>query len=483
MAYYHGVKTKEQTTSIATPVVADCGIPFVIGTAPVQAAGGKVNEPVLCYSFAEAVAALGYSDDWKKYTLCEFMYSQFKLYGASPVVFLNVLDPEVMKTAVAAADKSLIDGQIKLPIDAVSGTVVVKATSGTGSAYEPDQDYTLFYSGEKLVIEVLEDGSIPSGVSTLNVSYSAINRSAVMESTIVGGYDITTQKTTGLECIDQVMPKYGIIPDLILAPGFSHYSTVAAAMATKAAGINGLFSAKAMIDADTGATDGADHYSKVPEWKNSKNIYDENQVLCWPLFKLGDYTFHASTQIAGLMAKVDTDNDGCPYESPSNKSLKIDSMVNAAGDEILLELSAANYLNSNGIVTALNFIGGFKCWGNETACYPSNTDLKDYFISINRMFSWVASTLIQTYWNKVDKPANKRLINCIVDSANIWLNGLTSEEKLLGGRIEFREDENPTTALLSGIIGFHVYMTPPVPAKEIEFTLEFDVDYLNELFA
>ena len=35
--------------------------------------------------------------------------------------------------------------------------------------------------------------------------------------------------------------------------------------------------------------------------------------------KLGDYKFHLSTQMAGLMAQIDTGNGGCPYESPSNK--------------------------------------------------------------------------------------------------------------------------------------------------------------------
>lgn len=38
----------------------------------------------MCQSYAEAVAALGYSDDWEKYPICEAIYSQFKLYGVAP---------------------------------------------------------------------------------------------------------------------------------------------------------------------------------------------------------------------------------------------------------------------------------------------------------------------------------------------------------------------------------------------------------------
>ena len=53
-------------------------------------------------------------------------------------------------------------------------------------------------------------------------------------------------------------------------------------------------------------------------------------------------------------------------ESPSNKLLQIDSAVLADGTVVLLDLQQANYLNSNGIVTALNFIGGYVLWGDES---------------------------------------------------------------------------------------------------------------------
>ncbi|KHF27321.1 hypothetical protein LR68_03868 [Anoxybacillus sp. BCO1] len=98
------------------------------------------------------------------------------------------------------------------------------------------------------------------------------------------------------------------------------------------------------------------------------------------------------------------------------------------------------------------------------------------------MFNWIGNTIILTFWQKVDDPTNKRLIDTVVDSVNIWLNGLTARGALLGGRVEFQKDENPITDLLNGIVRFHVYLTPPVPAEDIVFMLEFDVNYLNTLF-
>ena len=77
--YYHGAKASKQATSVSTPVVADSSIHLIVGTAPVHTVGGKINEPVYASNYAEAVAAMGYSDEWDKYDICEEIYSSFKL--------------------------------------------------------------------------------------------------------------------------------------------------------------------------------------------------------------------------------------------------------------------------------------------------------------------------------------------------------------------------------------------------------------------
>ena len=483
----YGVNISEQSTSVSTPLVAASGIPFVVGTAPVQKVGGSANVPVLANTYADAVAALGYSNDWATYTLCEFMYSHFTLYGMGPVIFLNVLDlsDANMKEAAAATDLPVADKQIKLSVDAIKSTVVVKVEGGTGEALVLDTDYSLFYNGENLIIEVLAGGAVYSA-TVLNVAYSKVKISGVETADIVGGYNTETHLTTGLECINQVMAMFGIVPDLICAPGWSHSSVVAAAMAAKAAGINGMFKAKALIDVLTTSA-GADHYSEVAAWKSTNNVTDKTQVLCWPMVKLGDYAFHLSTQLAGLMASVDTGNGGCPFESPSNKRLQIDSIVTDDGDgtysEVVLTFTEANILRNAGIITALNFMGGFVLWGSYTATYGISTDVKDYMLPVSRMFGWVGSTLIRTFWSKLDRPMTKLLIGSIVDSANIWFNGLVSEGKLLGGRVEYIESENTLTDLMAGIVNLHVYMTPPSPAQEIDFVLEYDVAYVTSALA
>lgn len=476
MAFYHGIKTRQNETSLSTPVAAGSGIVFVVGTAPIHTIDGQVNTPIMALTYNEAVTSLGYSDDWEKYSLCEVIYSQFKLYGISPVIFVNVLDPQKHKSAVAAEDMELIEKKILLPLEAIKDTVIVTESKGNGTKYTLNEDYGLFYEGENLVLEVLEGGAISESTVKLNITFEKIDPSKVTDADIIGGFNISTKKTSGFELIDSVFPKYGIIPDILICPRWSHKSEIAAIMNAKSQNINGLFEGKALIDIDTNEVR---YYTDVPAWKKKQNINAKTQILCFPMVKLGEKLFHLSTQAAGLMGKIDTDNDDCPCESPSNKILQADSAVLADGTEVLLDLQQGNYLNSNGIVTILNFIGGFVLWGNQTACFPANTDVKDYFISVSRMFNWVSNSVILTYWSKIDKKLNRRLIDSIVDSLNIWLNGLTSEEKLLGGRVEFREEENNIVSLMAGKAVFHIFMTPPSPAQEIEFVLEYDTDYVS----
>jgi phage tail sheath protein FI len=104
-------------------------------------------------------------------------------------------------------------------------------------------------------------------------------------------------------------------------------------------------------------------------------------------------------------------------------------------------------------------------------------------VPIQRMFNWMGNEFILSFWQKVDAPITRRLIDTIIDSYNIRLNGLAALEAILGGRILFLPDENPATDLMDGIIRFHIFATPPSAAEEIEAAIEYDPGYLATLFA
>lgn len=460
----HGINVQQQSTSVVTPQVATSGIPFAVGTAPLHSASSPANKdtPVLCTSWDEAVKKFGYSDDWEKYTLCEVMYSHFKLYGCQPLYLCAVTD--VTKTTEVAGDDLKVENhQVKLPFEALETHVVVAKTGNQGALVK-DVDYTTFYDEKNLVIELLSD-SESYNAETVHVECLTLSHEAT-----------TTEVANAMEKIETCLTRFGVVPDLIIAPGFSHDSVVAAVMATKADGINGMFKAKAICDLK------ADDYKGAYAAKSNNNIVDVNQIPCYGKLTLGNMKFHLSTQLAGLISHIDSNNEGCPYESPSNKNVKCDGVCDYNGEELALTVEQANYLNENGIVTVLNFFSGYVAWGNYNACYPSNTDVKDMFIATSRMFAWVGNSLIKTFWQNVDDPMNRRLIDTIIDAANIWLNGLVGRGYLLGARAEFVESENPLTDLMAGKIRIHVYITPPSPAQRIDFITEYDASYVSALF-
>ncbi|MDA3732827.1 phage tail sheath family protein [Niameybacter massiliensis] len=472
--YRHGVYVSEVPTSLIPPVEALAGLPVVVGTAPIHLAKSpKVNEPVLCYTYKEAVEAFGYSDDFESYTLCEFMKSHFTLFSVAPVVLINVLDATQHKEDVPEAPKQVIDGEVILSDPVITSTLIVKGEGDT--ALTLGEDYEIAFNGTgELIISIIR-GSLQE----VKVAYKKLTPNTVISDDIIGGIS-GEGKLTGLELVNEVLPRFGLVPGQLLSPKFSTEPTVAAVMVSKASNINGYFKCMALTDIPV---EQVGNYSEVAQWKTSNNYVYENQIVCWPKVRLGDAVYHMSTQLAGLMCKVDASHDGVPYVSPSNHNLQINGLVGKSGKEVILGIDQANYLNGQGIVTAINFSGGWKAWGNRTSCYPSVTDPKDAFISVKRMFYWIGTTIIQTFWQKVDGPITRRLVDTVIDSVNIWLNGLTASGYILGGRVEFLEEENPSTAIMDGKVKFHLYVTPPSPAREMDFVLEYDVEYLKALFA
>lgn len=375
--YKHGVYTQEQETSLIVPITGSAGLQVIFGTAPKACA-----EPVLCYSYEEAETALGYDDDWKKYTLCASMKACFDLFNVAPVVFVNAAATD-NDTTVEAAD----------------------------------------------IVSAIESK------------------------------------------LDEIYPRFGLTPGLLLAPGWSTDATVAAKLQSACEGINGVYSCECVIDIDTAE---ATAYTDVKTQKEAQGLTSPHTIATWPMVKSGEQVYPSSAVVAALMAYTDAKNGDVPNLSPSNKMLSgVTGLCLADGTEVVLDQQKANQVNSNGVVTFLN-LNGFRCWGNNTCAYPSSTDPKDRWIMVRRFFTWRSNSLILTYFQKVDNPANYRLIEAIVDSENINGNGFVARGICAGYKCSFNAAENPVTDILNGTIKFHIHLAPFTPAEDIEFILEFD---------
>lgn len=496
MPYVHGVTTTEKPTAILPPVTSDAGIPFVVGMAPVNMTDPtNVNKPVLCSSYAEAVAKFGYaapvtdaSSGKKKheFTISEFIQSQFALFQSAPVVIVNVLDPATHYTA-ATATSIKFDAQTASVTVEEKGIILSSIKLGPSGSQDgiTSGKFTASFDDEGNLVLTANKDSQEEYYYTLdtNVAFEAnkLDPSAVTDAQIIGGITSAGVRS-GFELVEEVFPRFRVVPGTLVCPWRSKSPSVAAVMAAKATKINEVFAAgAALIDAPTSGEQAV--YSGVAAWKNANNIINKKQVVCWPRLNNDGVIVAMSTQLAGLIQKVDGENEGVPYVSPSNNNFVCTGALLENGTEVFLTQTEAANLNGNGVVTALNFIGGWKCWGNRTAVYPATTDPKDSFIPVERMFTWVGNILVQNYWSRLDFPITRRQIDTILDSVNLWLNGLAARQFILGGRVEFMETENSNLDLMDGILRFHVYLTPPSPNREIDFILEYDPEYLSTLFS
>ncbi len=285
-------------------------------------------------------------------------------------------------------------------------------------------------------------------------------------------------KETGLELVRQIYPKLGMTPGLLLAPGWSQFPVVAAALQAKTESINGVYNCTCLLDIPTEGENGAKVYTQVKEAKEKLGATSNHAGALWPLVAVGDKVYYYSAMFAALQAYTDAQNSDVP-ENASNQDLRITATVLADGTPVVLDQQQANdVLNANGVITAIN-ANGFKAWGNSTAAYPSTTDPKDRWLRVRRFFDWDGNNFIRTYLQKVDKPGNKRLIQSIVDSQNIVGNGYVARGYCAGYRLEFRSEENPVTNLLNGHLTVHTFLAPYIPAEFIENIREYDVDALE----
>ena len=352
MAYQHGITVLEQATSLTAPIKGDSAIQVVFGTAPINLAEdpySATNVPIIAYSYAEAVKQLGFSYDFKKYTLCQSIYASFQLYAVAPVIFVNVLDPKKHKKQNAASTVPVENMQATVQVDGIlADTVSVKKDTESGTALKVNADYvTEFDSNGYLVITLTATGA-GKDAKSLSVTSTSIDPTAVTAADVVGGYNASTGAETGMELVRQVYPKFGVTPGLLLAPGWSHDPDVGLVLAAKCVEINGVFKCECIVDIDSTTEKGAKVYTEVKAKKEGAGVSSEHAYPLWPCFRVGSYILWASAVTAARTAYLDAANDNVPYLSPSNKTISITGTCLADGTEVDSSVLVMSSAGTNG---------------------------------------------------------------------------------------------------------------------------------------
>ena len=267
--YMHGVYGREIPSELVPGRYIESNV-VVVGTAPVHTladiAKAPANTPVLCQSYTDFVSAFGWSDDWDAFTLCEVASSHFAKFGAAPVVFVNVLD--LARHTEAVADERAVFGEkdvVTLKHVPVSSPTVTDDTGVT--TYMEGTDYTV--DRQSAQVRRLEGGTIEK-LGEVKVSYSRIAPEAVTDKDIIGGVDAKSLKKTGLELVDEVFPRFRIVPSCLIAPKFGESPAVAISSAAKMSTINSLFTGITIMDIPT---------SEVPSLMDAPGWKEKNSLL------------------------------------------------------------------------------------------------------------------------------------------------------------------------------------------------------------
>ena len=174
--YKHGVYVTEQPTGVVAPVQSTAGLQVVIGTAPINRASDPyhcTNTPMLANTLKGATAAVGYSNDYDKYTICQSMGACFKVMGVAPVILINVLDPNKHKKDMAETTVQVNSGVATVEQkDILLDKLVVKSASTTLTA---GTDYTAAFDDDGYVTIAIIPGGKAASATSLTVSLSLIH--------------------------------------------------------------------------------------------------------------------------------------------------------------------------------------------------------------------------------------------------------------------------------------------------------------------
>lgn len=474
MSYKHGVYSEKSAYSGGFGKKAIGTIPVYIGTAPIHqlnTAGAAdfdyskyINKPMLINSLQDARKKIGYSTDFESFTLCEAVAAHFNngVEAVGPIIVINIFNPANVESSNSTETITFTGvtgnkvGYITDSKAAIENITIGSLTTG---------DYKLSYENGKIKVNVTKEGY---SSTTTTASFARVDTSDTAIS--------VEAFTKGLEAMDICEVATGEIPNILAAPKYSKKPAYYVKMIEKAVDkISGKWNFTVVSDIVADST--VNTVDKAIAWKETNGHDSKFDKVCFPKVSYNGAKYHLSTMAVVTMQSVDTDADGVPYISPSNKVIYADATILDDGTEILLTEPQANKLNEAGI-TSVNIIRGkHRLWGVHNANYSyaneSNIDPDEQQDAGIRMGLYLMNKMQYDYIDTIDTPINRKDIDGIISKAQQWLNGLVNDGALLYGTVAFNSASNPADNLVVGDFVFDVQHTTAPNGKSLTFRLQY----------
>lgn len=471
--YKHGTYG-EIVGSIGGKAASGSTIPVYVGSAPAyQVPNGDkyVDTPILLHSMEDVYKYFGYLDDpesWYDYDLCGAFWAHFKnpMGNVGPIVAINVHKLN-MEAEPSELNFTFVDGKFSFKKAAIVDTVIVDGkTKGVDYTVEYDHDH------EQITIKAIGDALL-DGEFTLSYKTDNVLGSPTLAVDVIGTSDTDTGTYTGLGCVSQIYPKFGLIPNIIVCPKFGIDANVYKAMIKAATKINGHWDAMVYADLPVFDEDGVEVNGTIAEaiaYKAEYGYIDERSKVFWPYATTTDgHLMSLSVLAAWATVATDAANDGVPMESPSNKALPIVAHQFALQSKNNgFDVQGANKLNAAGITTCVFWGGRWVLWGPHTAAYKHGADNDGRVIFDNsmRMMFHVSNSFQNDWAVSIDKPMTRALADTIKAREQEKMDAWARMGAFIGEPVvEFRETANSSGDILEGNFTWHTKGTTTPPFK------------------
>lgn len=415
---------------------------------------------------------------------------------ANDVALSVALDGDAIQVTLATGADGAITSTASevasaLNADDAANDLITAAAGGDGSGVI-EYAYQVYLSGgenepfplnkptlvtsDKLIAKAGSDGTLKDALTDIYNQTGAVvvvvrvaegKDEADTKANVIGSMD-ANGNTTGLAALEGAEGLLGIRPRLIIAPEFSHLSSVGEKMESVAKNLNGI----ALIDSDH-----YDTYSNVIKRarKFAEAYFLHGGISVYDPDKKTTVKRHMSGTVAGHIVRVD--NDEGYWNSPSNRkiyeiegtAIDIPYVSSGPGAKSCL----ANQLNSNNIVTIVNKKGGWHLWGNRLT--------NGVMLPHQRIRYIVGDSINEAHQDAVDRNVTKNYVESVTGRVNAFLRRLTGE--VISGGLCWVDTEDNINAIGTGQVFFDYDLGFYDVAERVTFRQHVNRTYNEQIFS
>ena len=458
--YKAGIRVNYDSSEIKQSVKRSVSMPLYIGFAPIHYLDDYtrvVNKAIQINDSKEAIEKLGYCDDWEHYTLCPAIHAHFMGDdNIGPVLFLNVFDPNAIKSGEKNKALTFTNGETTLE-DATN--VITNTITIDGKVQ--GEDFVVMRSTDGTTVRIVSTnkGNL-TGQQTVKwyeVQTDNLTKNLIKGARIKGG------DSTGVWAIDSAYREYNVKPNIVCVPKFSRETDVKDEILKILQNYGEEYRLYGYVDIPcSSSTATTDTIEGVKTWKKSSTYNNKNIVSNWGTYVVGDKKYPSSIIRTKVAQMLDSTTE-IPCKVPSNYILGTGKLVSDEGKELRLGTAEGIELDSVGISTIVYAEGAMRTWGTKTSRYnvleEDSIDPRDTEEIRVRSVYAIGNNFVSTFFDKLHSPLTIGLKENIKNTYQAYLDRLVTKNEILYGVIEFDAYENTLDRLVKGEFYFKTSVT------------------------